>query len=302
MRALVTFAGSCIGRQVAWRAMAACGRGRWAGLSVESAAELVRVGLKCMRRWSSEDGDEDGDDSHIIRLSASIVGNVLFHSQAAAANADLTDVNATVQHWLRYQSLSLAHTSSSASASSPTAILPSQPSPPLHLSIVYLFALQNLAANSHIGIFISSSVRPSHILPLILSPPLSRHSAIASSYAAGNACSRDHILKPFSIQVFTLPPSILEGLLSNMLRAHPDLCSAYAASPLPQAICTVPTPPCLPYIYHPHIIFLPPQPQALVQALASAAAAGGDGMDSSTRELLEEALLSAVAAFAVQVT
>jgi hypothetical protein len=217
MRALVAFAGSCRGRQVAWRAMAACGRGRWGGLSVESAAEVVRVGLKCMRRWSGEHGDEDGDDSDIIRLSASIVGNVLFHSQAAGANVDLTDVNATVQHWLRYQSLSPTLTSSSASTSSPTASSSSQPSPPLHLSIIYLFALQNLAANSHIGIFISASVRPSHILRLIFSPPLSLHSAVASSYAAGNACSRDHItkpcsisrdhiIKPFLMQVLTCPP------------------------------------------------------------------------------------------------
>jgi hypothetical protein len=101
-----------------------------------------------------------------------------------------------------------------------------------------------------------------------------------------------------------LPPpfSLLKGLLSNILRAHPDLCSAYAASPLPQAICTVPNPPRFPCIYCSHITFLPSQPQALVQALASAAAAEGFGMDSSTRELLEEALLSAITAFAVQVT
>jgi hypothetical protein len=203
MRALAAFAGSCRGRQVAWRAIAACGRGRWGGLAVESAAEVVRVGLKCMWWWSGEDGDEHGDANQIIRLSASIVGNVLFHSQAAGANADLTHVNATVQHWLRYQSSSPAQASSSASESSPTASSSSQSSPPLNLSVLFLFALQNLAANSHIGIFISSSVRPSHILPLIFSPPLSLHSAIASSYAAGNAWSRDHNIKSFPIQVLT---------------------------------------------------------------------------------------------------
>jgi hypothetical protein len=35
---------------------------------------------------------------------------------------------------------------------------------------------------------------------------VSLHSAIASSYAAGNAWSRYHIIKSFSIQVFTYPP------------------------------------------------------------------------------------------------
>jgi hypothetical protein len=300
MRVLSSFASGCRGRELAWRAVVACGSGGWGGAA--AAAEVVAAGLKCMQGqleaiggggsddgWNDnyDDDYDDDDDDEIIRLTTASVGNAIFHSQAAAAAANHAHINGTVQHWLRLTQSPQHQLPPSPVTSSPPSLLP--------LSTLLLFSLQNLATDSQVALLISSSIAPSHLLPLLTQSFSSPHATAASSYAAGNSIATLH----FTVRH---PPSST-GLISNLLRSHPSICPAYAAASIPQVQpfpCTH-LPLHLPPYFTASFLSHSPPLQALVRALVSSAASGTAAADAAAHELLQEALLSALTAFALQV-
>jgi hypothetical protein len=170
-------------REGVWGAIAACTAGSQGASAGETfAVELVRAGVKCMATVDGSSMDRkanfgpDGQRVHhddVIRLSSISVGNVLFHSQSAAAAADHGHVNATVQNWLRLLQPQPSLPQSSHSSSFPPS------------SNFLLFALQNLAAHSHTAVLISSLIHPAHLLPLLSPSTRSIHAVAASSFAAG---------------------------------------------------------------------------------------------------------------------
>jgi hypothetical protein len=109
MISVVALAAKCDGSTEAWRAIAACGRGRRGGAVLKTvAAEVVRSGLRCIAKgWTvrfendtvaSVDGVTansaayNAEDEEIVSLISALVGNVLFYSQADASAADPTAV------------------------------------------------------------------------------------------------------------------------------------------------------------------------------------------------------------------
>ena len=186
MRALVALAANCDGRAEAWRAIAACGRGRRGGAVLGTvAAEVVRSGLRCLATGWTESAEKetvsvefDGDEE-VISLISALVGNVVFYSQAHASAADHIHVNATVQRWLRSTPLQISRSSSSSLSLPP-------PLPPT--SVHLLFALQNLAIHHPTAVLLSSAILPSHFIPLITPSTFSRDTIKVASFASG-----DHI-------------------------------------------------------------------------------------------------------------
>lgn len=188
MRALVALAANCDGRAEAWRAIAACGRGRRGGAVLGTvAAEVVRSGLRCLATGWTESAeketvsvefaaDNDGDEE-VISLISALVGNVLFYSQAHASAADHIHVNATVQRWLRSTPLQSSRSSSSSLSLPP-------PLPPISLHL--LFALQNLAIHHPTAVLLSSAILPSHFIPLITPSTFSRDTIKVASFASGD--------------------------------------------------------------------------------------------------------------------
>ncbi len=136
----------------------------------------MKAGVKCIRKGGALDpdgnwGSAGSDYEDVVRLGSLSVANAVFHSQAAAAAADHEHVNTTVQYWLQ-----LMH--------APSPPPPSPRTPPL--SNFLLFALQNLAAHSPAAVLISSTIRPSHLLPLFSPLALSDYAIDAASFAAGS--------------------------------------------------------------------------------------------------------------------
>jgi hypothetical protein len=184
MRALVALAANCDGRAEAWRAIAACGRGRRGGAVLGTvAAEVVRSGLRCLAKGWTESGEKESaavefaadntGDEEIASLISALVGNVLFHSQAHASAADHRHVNATAQRWLQSTQISR---SSSSSLSLP-------PLPPISLHL--LFALQNLAIHPPNAVLLSSAILSSHLTSLITPSTFSRDTIKVASFASG---------------------------------------------------------------------------------------------------------------------
>jgi hypothetical protein len=186
MRALVALAANCDGRAEAWRAIAACGRGRRGGAVLGTvAAEVVRSGLRCLAKGWTESSEKESaavefaadnaGDEEIASLISALVGNVLFHSQAHASAADHIHVNATAQRWLQSTPLQISRSSSSS--------LSLPPLPPISLHL--LFALQNLAIHHPNAVLLSSAILPSHLTSLITPFTFSRDTIKVASFASG---------------------------------------------------------------------------------------------------------------------
>jgi hypothetical protein len=242
------------------------------------AGEVVKAGVKCIGKGGAPGldgnwGSSGGNDEEVVRLGSVSVANAVFHSQAAAAAADHEHVNSTAQYWLRLMQ-----------APSPPPPLPRTPP----LSNFLLFALQNLAAHSHAAVLISSAIRPSHLLPLFSPLALSDHAMDAASFAAGShQPSRS----------FSSHPTRLSQVSSATCCAL-SLASAPNMPPPPFRRQQAPNPTQSPLPFLLRLLLFAFKLQAIVRRLAAAAAAAGGG-DST--EKLEEALLSAVTAFALQV-